>query len=494
MKQVLRTSFSTLFLLLILTLLCLGSTALAQSNSVYCDSCENDEPLTPQYDANSHLYVCELCGSERRGLHWGFCDQKDLSQCVECAAEDVILDELFHQEWVLGYDTYYHWPTCAHCGAMNWEETSEHSATCPDLTTCTVCEVENIVATSINHDWDDRIVEGDETHHWIRCTACSTIVLDPVLHKSDCTNPTVCSWCDMTDVTFASVDHDLFTRGYIRLSDTHCQPVCADCNEPKDEPQPHWADCTAPDTCTYCDSTGITAAVLLHDYSDEWSHNDTEHWYACLYCDARYDVGAHEAYSCSNITTCTICDAADITTSRVHVHRGYLEGYDNTHHWEECSYCGAMIYHNRHTAKCTDPSRCISCEARNADCVTQHVYEIYSPGEWANMGPIFSDERGHWWVCAGCGDETPRDHDYDEDSVCTVCNYKLETSLARIPGDVNDDGKVDMRDALALLKKLADWDVTINESNSDVNGDGAVNMRDALTLLKYLAEWDIELK
>ncbi|MBQ8555947.1 MAG: hypothetical protein IJ438_08750 [Clostridia bacterium] len=68
------------------------------------------------------------------------------------------------------------------------------------------------------------------------------------------------------------------------------------------------------------------------------------------------------------------------------------------------------------------------------------------------------------------------------------------SASTRIPGDVNDDGRVDMRDALALLKKLADWDVTINESNSDVNGDGAVNMRDALTLLKHLADWDVTLK
>ncbi|MBQ8555950.1 MAG: hypothetical protein IJ438_08765 [Clostridia bacterium] len=63
----------------------------------------------------------------------------------------------------------------------------------------------------------------------------------------------------------------------------------------------------------------------------------------------------------------------------------------------------------------------------------------------------------------------------------------------RLPGDVNADGTVNMRDALTLLKKLADWDVTINQSNSDVNGDGAVNMRDALTLLKYLAGWDVTL-
>ncbi|MBQ8556686.1 MAG: hypothetical protein IJ438_12570 [Clostridia bacterium] len=65
---------------------------------------------------------------------------------------------------------------------------------------------------------------------------------------------------------------------------------------------------------------------------------------------------------------------------------------------------------------------------------------------------------------------------------------------ARTPGDVNDDGTVNMRDALALLKKLADWDVSINASNADCNADGTVNMRDALLLLKKLADWDVTLQ
>ncbi|MBQ8555948.1 MAG: leucine-rich repeat protein [Clostridia bacterium] len=83
-------------------------------------------------------------------------------------------------------------------------------------------------------------------------------------------------------------------------------------------------------------------------------------------------------------------------------------------------------------------------------------------------------------------------------SLKTVSSYTAASEPpvvdTRVPGDVNDDGSVNMRDALALLKKLADWDVTINESNSDVNADGTVNMRDALTLLKFLADWDVVLK
>lgn len=61
----------------------------------------------------------------------------------------------------------------------------------------------------------------------------------------------------------------------------------------------------------------------------------------------------------------------------------------------------------------------------------------------------------------------------------------------RLPGDVNEDGIVDMRDSIVLNRYFAEWDgVTINESNADVNADGLVDMRDSIILNRYFAEWD----
>lgn len=66
----------------------------------------------------------------------------------------------------------------------------------------------------------------------------------------------------------------------------------------------------------------------------------------------------------------------------------------------------------------------------------------------------------------------------------------IEEGSVRVPGDVNDDGKVSMADFLRLSKYLAEWpDIVINASNADVNGDGKVSMADFLRLSKYLAEW-----
>ena len=64
---------------------------------------------------------------------------------------------------------------------------------------------------------------------------------------------------------------------------------------------------------------------------------------------------------------------------------------------------------------------------------------------------------------------------------------------ARIPGDVNDDGKVNMQDLTRLQQKLAEWDVEINTSNAEVTGDGKINMQDLTRLQQKLAEWDVEL-
>ncbi|MBR6668993.1 MAG: hypothetical protein IKL25_11660 [Clostridia bacterium] len=78
-------------------------------------------------------------------------------------------------------------------------------------------------------------------------------------------------------------------------------------------------------------------------------------------------------------------------------------------------------------------------------------------------------------------------------TVNSSITFEVKAASGRIPGDVNDDGEVDMIDSVLLDRYLADWDVTINMSNADVNGDGEVDMIDSVMLDRYLADWDIEL-
>jgi hypothetical protein len=117
-----------------------------------------------------------------------------------------------------------------------------------------------------------------------------------------------------------------------------------------------------------------------------------------------------------------------------------------------------------------------------------------------------ADEEGHHTFCDFCYTEHWEDHAWDEGVVtkepseteegtllytCTVCGAtKTEQIPAKtMPGDVNDDGRVNARDARALLRFLAGLAEPgeVVEAAADFNDDGRVNARDAREILRHLA-------
>ncbi len=91
-----------------------------------------------------------------------------------------------------------------------------------------------------------------------------------------------------------------------------------------------------------------------HTYSEQWSHNDSEHWHTCTGadCDEVIDKAAH-TWDNGNITkeptctakgemtyTCTVCKATkteEIATTG-HTFSDKWES-DDTHHWHKCINC-----------------------------------------------------------------------------------------------------------------------------------------------------------
>ena len=63
-----------------------------------------------------------------------------------------------------------------------------------------------------------------------------------------------------------------------------------------------------------------------------------------------------------------------------------------------------------------------------------------------------------------------------------------------IPGDMNNDGNVNVRDLGLLQQHLNGWDVNIVLEACDVNADGNVNVRDLGLFQQYLNGWSVELK
>lgn len=76
----------------------------------------------------------------------------------------------------------------------------------------------------------------------------------------------------------------------------------------------------------------------------------------------------------------------------------------------------------------------------------------------------------------------------------TVQDVTLTSSASYIPGDVNEDGKVNIRDLGLVQQSLNGWNVTLNTDAADVNRDGKVNIRDLGLIQQYLNGWNVELK
>lgn len=84
--------------------------------------------------------------------------------------------------------------------------------------------------------------------------------------------------------------------------------------------------------------------------------------------------------------------------------------------------------------------------------------------------------------------------DKDYNNVPFTCSAGVVTIKNYIPGDVNGDGNVNVRDLGLLQQYLNGFDVTIDEAAANVNGDGSINVRDYGLLQQYLNGFDVELK
>ena len=76
---------------------------------------------------------------------------------------------------------------------------------------------------------------------------------------------------------------------------------------------------------------------------------------------------------------------------------------------------------------------------------------------------------------------------------CDFCGNEEALVPAFIYGDVNDDGRITLRDITALMRYIARWDVTINKYAADANCDTKVNLSDVTIIAKYLMRWNVTL-
>ena len=87
------------------------------------------------------------------------------------------------------------------------------------------------------------------------------------------------------------------------------------------------------------------------------------------------------------------------------------------------------------------------------------------------------------WDCPGCG------RTGNTERFCSNCGHPsplTEQEETYIPGDVTDDGRLDLTDVINLVKYLEDNSRQINKEAGDLNGNGMIDLIDVIRLQKKL--------
>ncbi len=142
-----------------------------------------------------------------------------------------------------------------------------------------------------------------------------------------------------------------------------------------------------------------------HDYSDEWSSDDENHWHECE-CNDKADLDEHTPSdaTCINPSICTVCNEQ-------------LSGANSENHAGETYTLNAKAA-TEFEAGYTGDIYCSDCDTmieKGEEIPATHKHD-YSD-EWS------SDDKNHWHECE-CNDKTDNAAHTFEDSVCTVCGKK----------------------------------------------------------------------
>ncbi len=421
-----------------------GATVPATGDHVYSNACDTScnvcgatrTPTAHVYD-NACDVTCNACGATRTPTAHVYDNACDTS-CNVCGA----VRDTEH-----AYDNACD-PTCNVCGATRTVEHRYTSAVIPStceeggytIYTCTVCgdSYTDAKTPALGHMYD-------------------TEVVPPTCEENGYT-VYVCSLCGQRfTINIPAVGHDYKT--------TVVEPRC---------------DAEGYDlhTCTVCGDS----------YKDNFTPMRTEHaywWvntfysctelcydeYSCFYCGDYYvEYFAPKGHSPCVYPTIWLCQqyvycgnewCHEILDPAGHEYTMELERQEPT-----CEEDGYIRY------------GCYGCPASEDQVIpaTGHTYTDACDAD-----------------CDVCDDTRTPPHDYADpyDAACDLCGTTREVNEFRM-GDVNGDGKINVRDLGLLQQYLNGWDVDISVEAADVARDGKVNVRDLGKLQQYLNGWDVE--
>ncbi len=280
------------------------------------------------------------------------------------------------------------------------------------LGTCSVCGEEKTML----HRWDSGAVvtpstcteKGEISHRCIDCEAEKTEELNLADH----------SW-DAGKVLYKATCKD---EGAISHTCTQC---AATATFPIEKLATHKYSDDCDEVCNICDET----RTGMHKYSKYWSMDQKEHWYQCILCGKKTDVGAHQPGAAATETTPQICWLCKYVLKPAIGHEhDYSEelSVDETAHWYACSGCGEKKDYEEHVLYSSCDPDCAVCS------YTRETEHNFSAG-WS------SDSTGHWHSCSECGAQSEfephipgKEANEFEAQKCTICYYEIVPAFGHI--------------------------------------------------------------
>lgn len=231
-------------------------------------------------------------------------DHKMTYKCLDCGYEKIVdVEHQFGSEWLS--DGEYHWHTCTIDGCTATSEKVAHSWSNADVydhknhLTCTICG--KTYTEEIPHNYESEWIKN-ETHHWHICTVSGCTekedyaehTFDEGIIKNHQLVKT-CSGCGYEEII--DLEHN-FSQEWSK-DETHHWHACtvSGCTEKEDYAEHTFDEGTLENhKMHYTCSCGYSKDVdLPHNFSETWSSDETYHWHSCS-VDGCTEVGAKEKH------------------------------------------------------------------------------------------------------------------------------------------------------------------------------------------------------
>lgn len=207
-----------------------------------------------------------------------------------------------------------------------------------------------------------------------------------------------CSACGAISVEVLPKAGHKFSTQWTKNASGHWH-ACSACGEQGDFGKHYPGPAATEEKAQICLTCGYTLTAKLghtHKYENQWTSDETGHWYACSGCDERKDFADH-SYDAGCDPDCNVCG---YQTSAAHVYSGTWHS-DEKGHWDICTICQEASDLEPHIpgpeVTDTENQLCLACGFVLTSALESEEHVHKADGNWQ------TDTENHWKTC-DCGE------------------------------------------------------------------------------------------